>query len=199
MTCSQAATRHCGRAPDACVRPGLLSVDGARAPDGERLVGHAAVLGRPLRARGIEWSGLRTLLVSRTAELKNYGTVQCSGCCVQTRHAFGPHVCGDAADIDPTSEQVLTGSWRRDKTLQVLSDASGTLVLLVSGFLFSLNTGTLNNVHRHASTLYSCGTSLAEINCATFRRIICIARWCALFWVWRHCSAFYTMSPGLSV
>ncbi|XP_064425471.1 dynein assembly factor with WD repeat domains 1-like [Latimeria chalumnae] len=35
------------------------------------------------------------------------------------RRFFGPHICGDALDIDPSNKQILTGSWRKDNPLQV--------------------------------------------------------------------------------
>ena len=35
------------------------------------------------------------------------------------RHISGPHICGDAIDIDPRYNHILTGSWRREKALQV--------------------------------------------------------------------------------
>ena len=36
-------------------------------------------------------------------------------------HLSGPLVCADALDIDPTSEHIVTGSYRKDKPLQVWS------------------------------------------------------------------------------
>ena len=49
------------------------------------------------------------------------------------RKIFGPHICGDALDIQSqssstTSRQILTGSWRKDKTLQIWDYGSGKLV-----------------------------------------------------------------------
>jgi len=38
---------------------------------------------------------------------------------VTCRKIAGPHICGDALDVDPVNNQVLTGSWRRDNALQV--------------------------------------------------------------------------------
>ncbi|XP_073504818.1 uncharacterized protein [Phyllobates terribilis] len=35
------------------------------------------------------------------------------------RKISGPHVCGDALDIDPDSQQILIGSWRKEENLQV--------------------------------------------------------------------------------
>lgn len=49
------------------------------------------------------------------------------------RKIFGPHICGDALDIQSlsvssTSRQILTGSWRKDKTLQIWDHGSGKLI-----------------------------------------------------------------------
>uniref|UniRef100_H3A5P2 Uncharacterized protein n=1 Tax=Latimeria chalumnae TaxID=7897 RepID=H3A5P2_LATCH len=38
---------------------------------------------------------------------------------IKGRRFFGPHICGDALDIDPSNKQILTGSWRKDNPLQV--------------------------------------------------------------------------------
>lgn len=35
------------------------------------------------------------------------------------RHISGPHICGDAIDIDPRYNHILTGSWRMDSALQI--------------------------------------------------------------------------------
>lgn len=35
------------------------------------------------------------------------------------KHFSGPHICGDALDIVEQYQIILTGSWRRDSTLQV--------------------------------------------------------------------------------
>ena len=35
------------------------------------------------------------------------------------KHFAGPHLCGDALDIIPDLGLVITGSWRRNSTLQV--------------------------------------------------------------------------------
>ncbi|XP_074643371.1 periodic tryptophan protein 2 homolog [Tubulanus polymorphus] len=40
----------------------------------------------------------------------------------------GPHICGDAMDIDPFHGHILTGSWRKDNTLQIWDFASGDKV-----------------------------------------------------------------------
>ena len=50
-----------------------------------------------------------------------------------TRKIFGPHICGDALDIQSlsmsgSSRQILTGSWRKDKTLQIWDYGSGKLL-----------------------------------------------------------------------
>lgn len=44
------------------------------------------------------------------------------------RRIFGAHVCGDALDIDPIYHHVLTGSWRRDNSLQIWDFESGRLI-----------------------------------------------------------------------
>lgn len=44
------------------------------------------------------------------------------------RRIFGAHVCGDALDMDPIYYHVLTGSWRRDNSLQVWDFDSGRLI-----------------------------------------------------------------------
>ncbi|XP_069042649.1 uncharacterized protein [Lepisosteus oculatus] len=41
------------------------------------------------------------------------------------RMISGPHVCGDSLQIDPVSGQVLTGSWRKEKALEVWDYSSG--------------------------------------------------------------------------
>ena len=35
------------------------------------------------------------------------------------RKIYGPHICGDALDIDPTHNHIITGSWRKENVLQV--------------------------------------------------------------------------------
>ena len=35
------------------------------------------------------------------------------------RKFYGPHICGDALDIDPVHDHIITGSWRKDNTLQI--------------------------------------------------------------------------------
>jgi COMPASS component SWD3 len=35
------------------------------------------------------------------------------------KHFAGPHLCGDALDIIEEHDVILTGSWRRNSTLQV--------------------------------------------------------------------------------
>ncbi|XP_027014850.2 uncharacterized protein LOC113650621 isoform X2 [Tachysurus fulvidraco] len=35
------------------------------------------------------------------------------------RMLYGPHVCGDALQIDPSTNQILSGSWRKDSTLEM--------------------------------------------------------------------------------
>jgi WD40 repeat protein len=47
----------------------------------------------------------------------------------RARHAFrkiyGPHICGDALDIDPMHGHILTGSWRKEAPLQIWDYGSG--------------------------------------------------------------------------
>ena len=45
---------------------------------------------------------------------------------------YGPHICGDALDIDSERGQVLTGSWRVDNTLQVLLNYVNNSKLMLS-------------------------------------------------------------------
>lgn len=35
------------------------------------------------------------------------------------RYLHGPHICGDALDIDPYNNHILTGSWRKKDVLQI--------------------------------------------------------------------------------
>ncbi|XP_040212138.1 uncharacterized WD repeat-containing protein alr3466-like [Rana temporaria] len=48
---------------------------------------------------------------------------------IRQRHSIkrlsGPHVCGDALDIDPYTEEILIGSWRKEENLQVWDSQSG--------------------------------------------------------------------------
>ena len=49
------------------------------------------------------------------------------------RKIFGPHICGDGLDIQSvsvsgSSQQILTGSWRKDNTLQIWDSGSGKLI-----------------------------------------------------------------------
>ncbi|XP_078355405.1 LOW QUALITY PROTEIN: uncharacterized protein LOC144640048, partial [Oculina patagonica] len=49
------------------------------------------------------------------------------------RKIFGPHICGDALDkqtlsMSGSSRQILCGSWRKDKTLQIWDYGSGKLI-----------------------------------------------------------------------
>jgi len=43
------------------------------------------------------------------------------------RRIFGPHICGDALDIDD-SNVILTGSWRPDDQLQTWDFNTGKLI-----------------------------------------------------------------------
>ncbi len=47
------------------------------------------------------------------------------------RKLIGPHVCGDALDIDPYHNHIVTGSWRKDANLQIWDYASGNLIRTV--------------------------------------------------------------------
>ncbi|KAF6028042.1 hypothetical protein EB796_013629 [Bugula neritina] len=44
------------------------------------------------------------------------------------RHIYGPHICGDAMDIDPVHNHVITGSWRRNNVLQIWDIDSGSKI-----------------------------------------------------------------------
>jgi len=41
--------------------------------------------------------------------------------CRAHRKLSGPHICGDAMDIEPETCRVATGSWRKDDNVQVSS------------------------------------------------------------------------------
>ncbi|XP_071790081.1 uncharacterized protein [Asterias amurensis] len=47
------------------------------------------------------------------------------------RKLIGPHVCGDALDIDPYHNHIVTGSWRKDLNLQIWDYASGSPIRTV--------------------------------------------------------------------
>lgn len=60
------------------------------------------------------------------------------------KRLYGPHICGDALDIDGTHNHILTGSWRKDNPLQIWDFRSADLI---------------KNVPQdglHGSLLYSC-------------------------------------------
>ena len=42
------------------------------------------------------------------------------------KHFAGPHLCGDALDIVAEHQVILTGSWRKNSTLQVDSAQHGS-------------------------------------------------------------------------
>merc|ERR1719421_2559203 len=44
------------------------------------------------------------------------------------RSVFGPHICGDAVDINLDGTTILTGSWRVDKQIQLWDFGSGKLI-----------------------------------------------------------------------
>uniref|UniRef100_A0A8C5QPW3 Uncharacterized protein n=1 Tax=Leptobrachium leishanense TaxID=445787 RepID=A0A8C5QPW3_9ANUR len=54
---------------------------------------------------------------------------------IRERHSLrkisGPHVCGDAIDIDPKTNQILIGSWRRQESLEVWDSLTGRKVQTV--------------------------------------------------------------------
>ena len=58
------------------------------------------------------------------------------------KHFSGPHICGDALDIVADYQVILTGSWRRESTLQVRSSTS--LPLAMNELLPSLDLGFLH-------------------------------------------------------
>lgn len=95
------------------------------------------------------------------------GMIRISGCCYITeirlkwcltqhsnmisflyhRHISGPHICGDAIDIDPRHNHILTGSWCTGVTLQVRSwelvlptplQGSMSKIVIMSGCLCSV-------------------------------------------------------------
>ena len=178
MSCSQEAARRYGRAPDACVRTGLFSGSVAGAPAGERLVGqHAAVLGRPLRARGIEHRAERTAYSTREQSCRT--TVQVV---VRRRGMRSGRTCAATQWISirpPSRCSLAPGAATRRCRCCVMRMVHwyfwGAGLPLSSYHIEHWNTEQL---HRNLSTLFSCGTSIAEINCATFRRTMFIARWC---------------------
>lgn len=44
------------------------------------------------------------------------------------RHIYGPHICGDALDIDAVHNHVITGSWRKNNVLQIWDITSGSKI-----------------------------------------------------------------------
>ncbi|XP_050409930.1 WD repeat-containing protein 38 isoform X2 [Patella vulgata] len=44
------------------------------------------------------------------------------------RRLNGPHICGDALDIDPIHNHILTGSWRKHRVLQIWDFAMGVKI-----------------------------------------------------------------------
>ena len=47
------------------------------------------------------------------------------------RRIYGAHVCGDALDMDPYYNHVITGSWRRENSLQIWNFHNGSLIKTV--------------------------------------------------------------------
>ena len=41
------------------------------------------------------------------------------------RKIYGPHICGEALDIDGAHHHLLTGSWRKDHNLQIWDFRTG--------------------------------------------------------------------------
>ncbi|XP_036402615.1 katanin p80 WD40 repeat-containing subunit B1-like [Megalops cyprinoides] len=41
------------------------------------------------------------------------------------RMVLGPHVCGDCLQIDPVANHILSGSWRKEKALEIFDYDSG--------------------------------------------------------------------------
>jgi len=39
-------------------------------------------------------------------------------CDVACRYIPGPHICGDALDLDADNNQIVTGSWRKKDALE---------------------------------------------------------------------------------
>lgn len=35
------------------------------------------------------------------------------------KYIYGPHICGDAIDIDTNYNHLITGSWKKTETLQI--------------------------------------------------------------------------------
>eukprot|EP00795_Rhopilema_esculentum_P015498 gene15498-6755_t len=48
--------------------------------------------------------------------------------CHNIRKIVGPHICGEGLDIEPTSLNIVTGSWRKDNNVQVWDFHSGNLI-----------------------------------------------------------------------
>ncbi|CAI9744422.1 repeat-containing 5-like [Octopus vulgaris] len=44
------------------------------------------------------------------------------------RHFTGPHICGDSLAIDASTNQILTGSWRRTNILQIWDFLTGSKI-----------------------------------------------------------------------
>ena len=70
------------------------------------------------------------------------------------RKISGPHVCGDALDIEPFTLSLLTGSWRQQDQLEVGS--------------------TLHSTSQHGIQCIQCSTKF--IACIV-RMYICICHW----------------------
>ncbi|CAC5418052.1 unnamed protein product [Mytilus coruscus] len=43
---------------------------------------------------------------------------------LEPRYLHGPHICGDALDIDPYNNHILTGSWRKKDVLQTIGQVT---------------------------------------------------------------------------
>jgi len=44
------------------------------------------------------------------------------------RRIYGPHICGDALDIDGMHNHLITGSWRKDNVLQIWDMNTGNKI-----------------------------------------------------------------------
>ncbi|GCC19869.1 hypothetical protein chiPu_0021184 [Chiloscyllium punctatum] len=103
---------------------------------------HTIVENQETLAAAFNASGTRFATAGTAASIRLYDTA--SRQCLQTftsrsvpegfwtenhphslRRIFGPHLCGDSLQIHPVSDEILTGSWRREKSLEVWDYQSG--------------------------------------------------------------------------
>ncbi|CAH1800498.1 unnamed protein product [Owenia fusiformis] len=71
------------------------------------------------------------------------------------RRLYGPHICGDALDIDAKHDHLLTGSWRKENTLQIWDYGSGKKIKDVPQDLF--HTSLLYCAHWLGKEFMVCG------------------------------------------